>query len=130
MFVALFPEDCRILAQVIDSELEKSGSIDVPPVLNTYNKLRLEDVHAVCALSEEGLGGARSMRLAFAAQLMLITLLNKTLGKLAPKVINSCLPACALFASLPVVVPWGGAWTKYYSYNYPGGKQGKLTYLR
>lgn len=83
------PEDCRILAQLWDSQQEKSASVDVPTVLNTYNELRLPDAHAVCAMSEEAIGGARPFRPIIAAQMMLMTFLHKRFGKVAPKVIKT-----------------------------------------
>lgn len=61
-------------------------ALDIPKVLETYNERRWEDAVAICELSEEGMGGGRSVRPAFAAQLALTVLLNKTLGRLAPKV--------------------------------------------
>lgn len=83
------PEDCQILAQLLDSATDGEGlaqTIDVPKVLETYNERRLEDAQAVCTLSEIGMGGSRSMRPAFAMQMLLMVILNKTLGRLAPKV--------------------------------------------
>ncbi|CAN0208273.1 unnamed protein product [Ectocarpus sp. 6 AP-2014] len=82
-------EDCQVFAQVLDSATEGKAvgqAVDVPKVLEAYNERRFEDAVAVCELSEEGMGGARSMRPAFAAQLLMTVLLNKTLGLLAPKV--------------------------------------------
>lgn len=79
-----------MLAGVIDSFKGegKPGeqSTDISTVLEAYNKRRLGDALAVTKLSEEGMGGARSMRPAFMAQLALTVLLNKTLGRLFPKV--------------------------------------------
>ncbi|CAM9788399.1 unnamed protein product [Scytosiphon promiscuus] len=82
-------EDCQVFAQVLESAgADKDGPrpVDVPKVLGAYNERRFEDALAVCELSEEGMGGGRTMRPAFAAQLFLTVLLNKTLGRLAPKV--------------------------------------------
>lgn len=86
-----------MLADVIDSfagEKGKPESIDIQTVLEAYNERRLEDVRAVCELSEEGMGGSRSMRPTYIAQILLVTLLNKTLGRFAPKV---CLCASGQF---------------------------------
>ena len=81
-------EDCKVLAEVLDSAASKkspSESVDVPAVLAEYNERRFGDAIAACSLSEI-MGKNQSKRLAFAAQLMLTTLLNKTLGRFAPKV--------------------------------------------
>lgn len=81
-----------MLANVLKSAAEAkpaTAPVDIPKVLNTYNQQRFEDARAVCLLSEEALGGGRSMRPAFAAQLFLTVMLNKTLGLLAPKVWSS-----------------------------------------
>lgn len=78
-----------MLAEVLDASAKnksESESIDIPAVLATYNDRRLGDAIAACALSEIGMGGGRSMRPAFVAQLALTTLLNKTLGRFAPEV--------------------------------------------
>lgn len=48
--------------------------------------MRLEDVTAVCEISEVAMGGARSIRPAFMGRLFTTILLNKTLGRFAPKV--------------------------------------------
>ncbi len=88
-----------MLCRILDAEEGEKGCVDVQSVLRTFNELRLPDAHAVCAMSEVGFGGARSTRPAFAAQLMLTMLLNKTLGKLAPEVSSSCLPRVAVFAA-------------------------------
>ncbi|CAM9316308.1 unnamed protein product [Hapterophycus canaliculatus] len=82
-------EDCQVLAQVLEAATEgesETRPVDVPKVLDAYNERRFEDARAVCELSEEGMGAGRTMRPAFAAQLFLTVLLNKTLGRLAPKV--------------------------------------------
>lgn len=83
------PEDCQVLAQVLDSAAEEKGiaqPLDVPKVLETYNEKRLEDAQAACTLSEIAMGGRRTIRPAFAAQMLLMMILNKTLGRLFPKV--------------------------------------------
>ena len=82
-------EDCKVLAEVLDSDgdfLLAAESVDVPAVLAEYNERRFGDAIAACSLSEIGMGGARTMRPAFAAQLALTALLNKTLGRFAPEV--------------------------------------------
>ena len=82
-------EDCQVFAEVLESAASNkspSKSVDIPAVLAAYNDRRHGDAIAVCSLSEIGMGGARSMRPAFAAQLLLTTLLSKTLGLFAPKV--------------------------------------------
>lgn len=87
-----FKEDCEVLVEVLDSAASKNSateSVDIPAVLATYNDRRLGDAIAACSLSEIAMGGDRSIRPAFAAQLMLTSLLNKTLGRFAPKV---CVP--------------------------------------
>lgn len=78
-----------MLAQVLDSATEREGAaqpVDVPKVLDAYNERRFEDAQAACTLSEIGMGGGRSMNPAFAAQLFLAVMLNKTFGRIAPKV--------------------------------------------
>lgn len=80
-------EDCQILAQLLAAGKEPTEAAqvcDIPKVLQAYNKLRFEDAHAVCQLSE--IGAALTVRKILAAQLILTLLLNKTLGRLAPKV--------------------------------------------
>ena len=84
-----------MLAQVLDSGQEESASVDVLTALNIYNKLRLEDAHAVCALSQLMVGKGPTSP-AFVAQLLLTVLLNKTLGKVAPKV-SKCF--CSVFSN-------------------------------
>ena len=77
-----------MLAQVINAarEREPQTPLDVATALKAYNERRLADATAVCRISEMGMGSARSLRPAFIAQLLVISLLNKTLGRLAPKV--------------------------------------------
>lgn len=96
----LSEEDCQVFTEVLDSVASKnspSKSVDIPAVLAAYNDRRHGDAIAVCSLSEIGMGGARSMRPAFAAQLLLTTLLSKTLGLFAPQVLvpELCLISCA-----------------------------------
>lgn len=78
-------EDCRVLARLLKTS-SPGDPIDISNVLKTYNRERLEDARAACLLSERGMGGQRSVRLAFMAQLLLLVFLNKTLGRFAPKV--------------------------------------------
>ncbi|CBN77907.1 conserved unknown protein [Ectocarpus siliculosus] len=82
-------EDCRVLAQVLDSAAEGEAAaaqgIDVPGALEAFNEQRLEDATAACVLSERGMGGARTFRPMFAARLYLTVLLHKTLGRVAPE---------------------------------------------
>lgn len=83
----ILPEDCQVLAQLLAAEMKKTGATQVdnfPQVLEAYNNLRLEDAHAVCELSE--IGSALGFRKTLTAQLTLAVLLNKTLGRIAPKV--------------------------------------------
>lgn len=78
-----------MFSQILETAREgkdEAQPVDVPKVLEAYNERRFEDALAVCELSEEGMGGGRTMRPAFAAQLFLTVLLNKTLGRIAPKV--------------------------------------------
>lgn len=86
-------EDCQVLAAVVglfEGEGKPEGQpTDIPTVLQAYNDRRLDNAHAVCELSEEGMGGGRSMRPAFMAQLFVVVFLNKTLGRLFPKVRSS-----------------------------------------
>lgn len=65
---------------------EPEVPLDVAALFKEYNDRRLEDVIAVCEISEVGMGGSRSIRPLFMARLLTIMLLNKTLGRLAPKV--------------------------------------------
>lgn len=79
-----------MLAHLIAAETQKTGQTQVeefPQVLEAFNKLRLEDAHAVCELSE--IGSVLGSRKTLTAQLTLTLLLNKTLGRLAPKVSKS-----------------------------------------
>lgn len=94
--IRLVAEDCQVFAEVLETATEgtdEARPVDVPKVLDAYNERRFEDALAVCELSEEGIGGGRTMRPAFAAQLFLTVLLNKTLGRLAPKVGSSTPPS-------------------------------------
>lgn len=77
-----------VFAEVLDAAASKRkvNVDDIPDLLRAYNDRRHDDAIAVCKLSEEGMGGARSVRPAFAAQLLVTVLLNQTLGRLAPKV--------------------------------------------
>lgn len=82
-----FPEDCQILAQVLAAEIDQAATtkvIDIPKVLEAYGRLRLEEVHAVCTLSN--IASMISTRKILVAQLVLTVMLSKTLGRLAPKV--------------------------------------------
>ncbi|CAN0145901.1 unnamed protein product [Scytosiphon promiscuus] len=80
-------EDCQVLAQLLAAETRKTGAVKAdrfPEVLEVYNKHRLGDVHAACELSE--IGSALGIRKTLTAQLTLTLLLNKTLGRLFPKI--------------------------------------------
>ncbi|CAM9713069.1 unnamed protein product [Sphacelaria rigidula] len=80
-------EDCQILAQVLAAEIDQAATtkvIDIPKVLEAYGRLRLEEVHAVCTLSN--IASMISTRKILVAQLVLTVMLSKTLGRLAPKV--------------------------------------------
>ncbi|CAM9228175.1 unnamed protein product [Ectocarpus sp. 13 AM-2016] len=83
-------EDCRVLAQVLESAAEGEAAaaaqdVDVPVALEAFNEQRLQDATAACVLSERGMGGARTVRPMFAARLYLTVLLHKTLGRVAPE---------------------------------------------
>lgn len=80
-------EDCQVLAQVMAAEMEETGLAqvsDVQKVLEDYSKLRLEDAHAVCALSEMAVSVSTNKMLM--ARFVVTVFLNKTLGRLIPKV--------------------------------------------
>lgn len=69
------------------AEADKGGAKetrDLPKILQAYSKLRLEDVHAVCELSD--IGASMTLKKTLVAQLMLTVVLNKTLGRITPKV--------------------------------------------
>ncbi|CAN0145885.1 unnamed protein product [Scytosiphon promiscuus] len=80
-------EDCQVLAHALTAGTESTGAArvcDIPRALEAFNKLRLGDAHAVCEVSE--IGAALTARKTLAAQFIHTSLLNKTLGRLAPKV--------------------------------------------
>lgn len=85
-------EDCKVLSDVLGDTATTAGSaaIDIPSALEIYNQRRHKDVSAVTEISEEGMGGGRSMRPAFMAQLVIFSFLHKTLGRLFPKVSSHC----------------------------------------
>lgn len=88
----MLPEDCQVFAQVLESATEGKGpdrAVSVPTLLSAYNERRLEDALAAVALSEKGMGGARTSTLRFAATMLVTMTLHKTLGLLAPGV-RSC----------------------------------------
>ncbi|CAM9679577.1 unnamed protein product [Discosporangium mesarthrocarpum] len=104
-------EDCKVFAEALDAEAAASAStessnsgltasegggrgLDVLLALERYNNMRLEDVVSACRLSEEGMGGARSMRPAFMVRLLTTVLLNKMFGSLAPKVLYTVIYVC------------------------------------
>lgn len=98
-----------MFAEVLDAETEvkdAAHAVDVPKLLEAYNDRRFEDVRAACELSEEAFGGSRTMRPAFAAQLFLMVLLNKTFGLVAPKV-STPSPATAHGPSGEQIIPFG-----------------------
>lgn len=81
-------EDCQVLSHLLETRTEVP--LNVATLLKEYNDKRLDDVIAICEISEVAMGGARSIRPAFMARLLIITLLKKTLGRLAPKVHIKC----------------------------------------
>lgn len=90
-----------MFAQVLESATEGKApdqAVDVPKLLAAYNERRLEDALAAVTLSEQGMGGARTVRPSFAAKMLVTMTLHKTLGRLAPKV-------TFLFCCFPFVVP-------------------------
>eukprot|EP00752_Nemacystus_decipiens_P010969 g9749.t1 len=82
-------EDSQVFAQVLDSATEDTAparAVDVPSLLAAYNERRFDDALAVVKLSEQGIGGARSVRFPYQTKLFVTKLLHKTLGRLAPQV--------------------------------------------
>lgn len=99
VYTFLVTEDCKVLSCVLrESSTSASVKVDIPAALETYNVRRHEDVIAVCTVSELGMGGGRSMRPGFIAQMMVTMTLNKTLGRLLPKVCGVCFILFDLFS--------------------------------